>query len=327
MDYKKAFTVIELLIVILVIGILSSIVYVSFASISQRAAVSSIKSDLINASKILELSRTSSAIDAYPSSLSTAGAKTNPDAVTTFHNTANTKSYCIEQTLSGVTYSISSYSKSPAETQCIYNGLIGWWKFNGDANDSSGSGINGTVNGATLTTGQNGSSNGAYQLAETGRWINMGNPSAYSKLGSDGFTYSVWVKRTGTSTNQWPIIMGSYDTHRYFGIRTFNFSDTIGFEYGNPPFAGASWGNTSFTALPLNTWCHFAATYDGTNLSTYFNGSVLVSNVKAAIYSVYGGLVFSDGTYGWAGAVDDARVYNRGLSATEISQIYGFGAQ
>jgi hypothetical protein len=33
------------------------------------------------------------------------------------------------------------------------NGLVGWWPFNGNANDESGNGHNGTVTGATLTTG------------------------------------------------------------------------------------------------------------------------------------------------------------------------------
>ena len=32
------------------------------------------------------------------------------------------------------------------------NGLVAWWPFSGNANDASGNGNNGTVNGATLTT-------------------------------------------------------------------------------------------------------------------------------------------------------------------------------
>lgn len=32
------------------------------------------------------------------------------------------------------------------------NGLVGWWPFNGNANDESGNGNNGTVNGAMLTS-------------------------------------------------------------------------------------------------------------------------------------------------------------------------------
>ena len=44
------------------------------------------------------------------------------------------------------------------------NGLVGWWPFNGNANDESGNGNNGTVNGATLTSDRFGSINSAYSF-------------------------------------------------------------------------------------------------------------------------------------------------------------------
>ena len=46
----------------------------------------------------------------------------------------------------------------------LERGLVGWWKFDGDATDSSGNGNDGTVNGATLTTDRHGLANGAYVL-------------------------------------------------------------------------------------------------------------------------------------------------------------------
>ena len=44
------------------------------------------------------------------------------------------------------------------------NGLVGWWPFNGNANDESGNGNNGTVNGATLTTDRFGNVNKSYNF-------------------------------------------------------------------------------------------------------------------------------------------------------------------
>ena len=44
------------------------------------------------------------------------------------------------------------------------NGLIAWYPFNGNANDESGNGNNGTVNGATLTIDRNGNSDNAYSF-------------------------------------------------------------------------------------------------------------------------------------------------------------------
>ena len=44
------------------------------------------------------------------------------------------------------------------------NGLVGWWPFNGNANDESGNGNHGTVNGASLTADRNSKANSAYNF-------------------------------------------------------------------------------------------------------------------------------------------------------------------
>jgi len=49
-------------------------------------------------------------------------------------------------------------------SQIPTNGLIVYWKFNGNANDSSGNNLNGTVNGAILTQGCFGNSSSAYSF-------------------------------------------------------------------------------------------------------------------------------------------------------------------
>mgnify|MGYP003705023249 CR=1 FL=1 len=49
------------------------------------------------------------------------------------------------------------------------NGLIGWYPFNGNANDYSNSTNNGIVTGATLTTDRNNLNNSAY-FFETIGW-------------------------------------------------------------------------------------------------------------------------------------------------------------
>ncbi|MDH4403141.1 MAG: hypothetical protein QE264_02720, partial [Flavobacterium sp.] len=45
------------------------------------------------------------------------------------------------------------------------NGLVGYWSFNGNANDVSGNGNNGTNNGATLINDRFGNANSAYELS------------------------------------------------------------------------------------------------------------------------------------------------------------------
>lgn len=51
------------------------------------------------------------------------------------------------------------------------SGLVGWWPFTGNANDSSGNGNNGTVTGATLTSDRFGNANASYFFDGINDWI------------------------------------------------------------------------------------------------------------------------------------------------------------
>ena len=70
----------------------------------------------------------------------------------------------------------------------LNNGLVGYWPFNGNANDESGNGNNGTVNGATLTTDRYGNTNSAYDFDGIDDYIQASNYSSNSS-----FTFSGWI--------------------------------------------------------------------------------------------------------------------------------------
>ena len=78
------------------------------------------------------------------------------------------------------------------------NGLVGWWPFNGNANDESGNGHNGLVYRATLTNDRSGNSNSAYQFDFVGSRFGQQNKEIYipysPSFNSSSLTVSVWVK-------------------------------------------------------------------------------------------------------------------------------------
>ena len=85
---------------------------------------------------------------------------------------------------------------------------------------------------------------------------------------------------------------------------------------------GSSRGSSGATAVPVNTWTHLAATYDGTTLRLFANGTQVGSAamsgtlVKSAnALSIGGSLVW--GEY-FEGLIDEVRIYNRALTAAEI---------
>ena len=80
-------------------------------------------------------------------------------------------------------------------------------------------------------------------------------------------------------------------------------------------FAGPS-------ALPLNTWSHIAATYDGANQRIFVNGVQVASRAQTGNITTSTGAVRIGGNAIWpewfSGAVDEVRIYNRALTASQI---------
>ena len=89
---------------------------------------------------------------------------------------------------SGLTAGTTSCTSAdlPANLQ---TGLVGYWPFCGNANDESGNGNNGTVNGATLTTDRFGNQDSAYIFEINDSFINIGSDNLLQF--SNDFSYSV----------------------------------------------------------------------------------------------------------------------------------------
>ena len=102
-DAQRGFTIVELLIVIVVIGILAAIVIVAYNGISSKARASALISTLDQASKKLDIAKISGGTDVYPASLAAAGV---PDAngITYTYTSSNTiapaapQTYCLTAT-------------------------------------------------------------------------------------------------------------------------------------------------------------------------------------------------------------------------------------
>ncbi|MFM7758107.1 MAG: hypothetical protein ACKO6J_04150, partial [Crocinitomicaceae bacterium] len=88
-------------------------------------------------------------------------------------------------------FTIASWAQVPNYVPT--NGLVGWWPFNGNANDESGNGNNGTVNGATLTTDRFVNINAAYNFNGTSDFISVMDNSSLDLL-TNQYTLSVWFK-------------------------------------------------------------------------------------------------------------------------------------
>ena len=207
------------------------------------------------------------------------------------------------------------------------NALIGWWPFNGNANDESGNGFNGTVNGATLTNDRNGMTDAAYSFNGLSDYIET---TAQGPIGSTARTIAFWV-RTSNVTIQTPV--------DYYGGIGGAFQPIL----NNPcPGIGVDAGTGVVTrgdaSLMNGSWHHCAVVFDPDSGSTisevvmYIDGieqvsitcSALDPNVPVNTVSTLP-VLFAKTTSNVRyvdGDLDDIGIWNRALSPCEVQTLY-----
>jgi hypothetical protein len=208
----------------------------------------------------------------------------------------------------------------------LTNGLVGYWPFNGNANDESGTGNNGTVTGSLLTIDRFGSIDKAYSFNGNGDIINTTTP--FYNAGSN-HSICMWFKLTSSNPTQSLFNTNPHVIEGYNINLQANPLNTIGFGLGN----GSSWNianpiGSYFNYLTdLNNWHILTISTSGNNYQFYIDGVLMYSYNCSTLPSnqisnvVFGGtLVGINGGY-FTGALDDIRIYNRALSASEVSYL------
>ena len=218
------------------------------------------------------------------------------------------------------------------------NGLVGWWPFNGNANDESGNGNNGTVNGATLTTDRFGLSNKAYGFDGITSGIEINNTLLSNHPSS--YTFNFWCK---LDTNVMDVHTAGYtvfddcDNLQWYGKGRFLI---LGSNYTYPSFNfREDYGNKAEDNNPVfYSWVNYSCFLDSA-ISRFFlfkNGILLDSANFNSNYYVSGNRVTQIGrcqspisyngvdnyTSHWLGKIDDIGIWNRALTQQEITDLY-----
>jgi hypothetical protein len=211
------------------------------------------------------------------------------------------------------------------------NGLVGWWPFNGNANDESGNGNNGTVNGATLTTDRFGLANKAYSFDGVDDYIEVANNSSVTLIGN--MSMSAWVKTNGYNNQNYQTIISKRETYW-----TWEYSMALSFHGGIPhdtKLIGSRalamgnqeqvWTTNSYNP---NVWEYWTIVFNNGLISIYKNGILDVSSTFSLIPNqqncplLFGRNSMSDITEQFFGSIDDIGIWNRALTACEIQDLY-----
>jgi len=200
----------------------------------------------------------------------------------------------------------------------LNDGLVAYYPFDGNANDESGNGNEGDVDGATLTVDRFGNTDSAYRFDGESS-VTIGDIDIITS-----FTMSIWFNTERDSKKYWIINKtGPNDADNY----------ALLVDNGNLKFSIKS-GNYDATKvsgeITKNSWHHGLMTWNGNKLSLYIDGSLEDSST-----AVYDTLITNNfnteigfrtnrccGQDNFYGKIDDFRIYNRTLSKSEIQELY-----
>ena len=215
------------------------------------------------------------------------------------------------------------------------NELVGYWPFNGNADDASGNGNNGIVNGAILTTDRNGNANSAYSF-DGNSWIEVFYNQVFN-FGTNSFTLSCWAKRQGNNTFQ-HLITRNYvpDYPNAIGNYTLRYENNsiVLISSGNTSTGNGTLGSSALSNL--TNWNHFVGVFNSENqtMQIYMNGNLITTGPTNSILQNYNSIgnmyfgvehpttVLQSGPQFLTGQLDDIGIWNRALSHEEILGLY-----
>jgi beta-mannanase len=206
-------------------------------------------------------------------------------------------------------------------------GLVAYYRFNGDANDASGNGNNGTVVGAILTKDRFGKKDSAYNF--------LGNASSYIQVPrsasiepQNALSISFWMLRRANGSQSETVIRKTANCGPGYLVWDIATRFTAKID-GN----GACWGEASPIVLDissyLNTWAFYTFVYDTTNGGKFYINGIQKGSSPPLGPTIYhsgdlfiGGSTVTGGDGGVNGVLDDVRIYNRALSDSEVQALY-----
>jgi len=226
------------------------------------------------------------------------------------------------QTIKYAAYTSSADNTTDSD---ITNGLTAWWKLNGNANLSVGT-PNGTATNTTSVANSSGVNNMAYSFNGTSSKIVTNSTFG---MGTTDVTLSGWIFNPTAGNNSGAFIkVGTTNGYGIgIGSTTFDNGATAGTKLVML-FEGIRWIPT--TKDVGYGWHHVAMTINSAGVpSAYLDGALIGS------YAGTGAIAPSTTTYigsgvstrFFNGSIDDVRMYNRTLSASEALNLYIGGAK
>ncbi len=237
-----------------------------------------------------------------------------------------------------------NYARSPAEIAWDYNrgAPVAWWKFDEcegtTVNDSSGNANTGTVTiGGTGTqtaagtcatsstawgNGASGKKNYSLNFDGTDDHVSVADSDSISITGD--LTISAWVKVS--SYSGFLSILGKTTNGNAAPFDYYMTSGTLTFFRGN----GTGYAQVNSSVVPtVGQWQHLVVTMSGTTVRHYLNGKQTATGTLSTTITDNSAPLYigsrNDFVTKMRGQLDDVRLYNYGLTSTQVKDLYNDG--
>jgi len=244
-------------------------------------------------------------------------------------------------------------------------GLVGYWTLDGKDTtwtsgtagttvDKSGNGNTGTLTGMSQITAPTPGKIGQglkFDGVDDAVRVNDSNTLTFGNGTTDQpFSISAWVYYVDTRDGGFFSIVSKYTTNIFDGEYTFSINENSAFGTAGADQLSVQLLDDnavvrikaeSTTSVPRNQWVQLAMTYSGSGVSTglrlWMNGvemsvdratdGAYVAMDNETSFLTIGAALTAVSFDDYAlGKIDDVRIYNRAISATEIRQLYNQGA-
>ncbi len=216
-------------------------------------------------------------------------------------------------------------------TADLNEGLVAYYPFSGNPIDESGSGNDGTVTGASLTTDRFGDENSAYYFDGDNDYIIVNEDNSLDFIENENFTICCWINTISNQSTRIIMKRNGTNGHNWYSVFTRNNSSNIGVELSNnyPTNYFTENGNV----IVNNGVWHFVTIQrvSSTSIKIFDNGILdtvcsdfgfNLSNSSDLYIATY---FDSPAEPTFNGKIDDIRIYNRALSEEEIQVLYHLG--
>jgi hypothetical protein len=224
-------------------------------------------------------------------------------------------------------YGLINSMKRGVASNPLWNDLLSYFTGDNTPNDAKGI-YNGTlVNGATYGTGK---INNAFSFDGINDYVDLG--FGYRRSKTEPFSYSFWASTN--SLNTLTVLSNSGDNGHFLHIENRYVWMHIG-------FSGGSYLKTrTTTPFSANTLTHIVVTYDGSatysGFKYYYNG---ILNTTVGVNNTLGTNDTPNpsaynlnigrrplGQYYYSGILDELAIFDRVITATEVTELYNSGS-